>query len=295
MRNKGLIITLIIILSIISISLIIFMMNFINGKFKIPYIKLRHRVSNELVVDKIYNNDYSKVSINSNGSDIYIKHSNDDNIRIVIYGNKDKVTVNDNDKELKVTTTIKPCIGLCINNVIAKTEIYLPKDYSNSINIVNNYGDIKVDKYLNALIDIQEDCGDVFVKGGRDVTIENDYGDISLDEAENAVIKESAGDIEIGTVNTVTANNNFGDIKLNTVNNYLDLENNCGDIKVDKINIKKDSTIKDSFGDIKLGNTNEIFIDARTDLGDININNNYNKSDTTLKIKNDCGDIEVNN
>ena len=39
----------------------------------------------------------------------------------------------------------------------------------------------------------------------------------------------------------------------------------------------------------------KIKIVAETDLGDVKINENYKKSNITLEIKNDCGDIIVNN
>ena len=73
------------------------------------------------------------------------------------------------------------------------------------------------------------------------------------------------------------------------------MENDCGDIEVNNINLNKNSYIKDEYGDIKIGNTNELYIDAKTNLGKVKIKNNYHKSDITLKIENDCGDIEVNN
>lgn len=295
MKNKGLIVSLIIVLSIISILLIVFMINIINGGFKFSKIRISHKVSNKLVLDKTYNNNFTKIYVNSNASDIDIKHSTDNQIRVVIYGDKDKTTVSDDNNELKITIKSKSCIGICINNIIAKTIIYLPEDYSNNIKLVNNYGDIKIDKYLNANIDIKEDCGDVSIKSGKNVTVDNSYGDITLDEADTATIRESAGDIDIGTINNITANNNYGDITIDTVNTYLNLKNDCGDIEVSKISITKNSTIKDNFGNIEIGNTNEIFINAKTDLGDININNNYHKSNIKLEIKNDCGDIEVNN
>ena len=79
------------------------------------------------------------------------------------------------------------------------------------------------------------------------------------------------------------------------VNNYLNLTNDSGDIKINNVNLNKNSIIKDEYGDIEINNTNQIYIDAKTDLGDTKINNNFHKSDITLKIENECGDITVNN
>ena len=39
----------------------------------------------------------------------------------------------------------------------------------------------------------------------------------------------------------------------------------------------------------------KIYIDAKTSLGRTKVNNNYQKSYVTLTIKNQCGDIEMDN
>ena len=52
------------------------------------------------------------------------------------------------------------------------------------------------------------------------------------------------------------------------------------------------SEISASLGNVEIGKTNEIYIDAKTTLGRTKVNNNYQKSDVTLTIKNQSGDIE---
>ena len=46
---------------------------------------------------------------------------------------------------------------------------------------------------------------------------------------------------------------------------------------------------------MKIHSTNEIYIDAKVDLGDVHINNNYRHSNTTLNIEVDSGDITIKN
>ena len=107
-------------------------------------------------------------------------------------------------------------------------------------------------------------------------------------------MKSSCGDIEIGTVNDAKVKNNYGDITIRNINNYMNIEADCGDIEIENVNINKNSYIKNSLGNIEIAHTNDIHIDAKTDLGDTSVNDNY-KADITLTIKNNCGDIEVNN
>ena len=295
MKNKGLIIFLITTLSVISILLIMFMIGLLNNHSWFNSFLFNYTVSNELVIDETYDDNFNKINIEASAADIYIKESNDEFVKAIIYGDKDKTIVDTKNSELKIELKEKRCIGFCFNYKISKIEIYLPKDYNDEINITNKLGDIKIDEFLNANINVSEDCGDVTIKSGNIVNVNNKYGDITLNNAQTANIDAKAGDVKIGIVNDVTVNNDFGDIKIDKVNNYLNLKNNCGDIKIDNIDLHKNSYIIDDLGDIEIGNTNEIYIDAKVSLGDVKVNNNYNKSDITLKIDNSCGDIKVNN
>ncbi|MDE5630205.1 MAG: DUF4097 family beta strand repeat-containing protein, partial [Bacilli bacterium] len=69
----------------------------------------------------------------------------------------------------------------------------------------------------------------------------------------------------------------------------------CGDISIKELTIDKNSEIENSMGDVSIGQTNDILIDAKTSLGEVNIRNNNYKSDITLSIDNSCGDITVKN
>ena len=261
MKNKGLIITLIVFLSLIAISLLVFMISVINGSFNIKSFSNSYKVSNSIIYNETYNQDFEDIVVNTNSSDINIYNSDSNEIKVLIYGKENKADVSNNNNTLNISYKEKSCIGFCFNNTISKIEIYIPSTYSNIISINNDYGDINIDKFSNATINIEEDCGDVKVKEANNITIENDYGDI----------------------------------KINKVNNYLNIKEDCGDVKIDNLNINKNSKIYNDYGDIKIDNTNDIYIKAKTDLGDTKINKNNRKADTILDIKNDCGDIIVNN
>ena len=295
MKNKKWIITLIILLSIIMIALSIFFVGLLRSGFKFKNFRIGLQKSNELILDKIYEEKFNNIIIDATVNEIFIKRSDTENIKAIIYGEKDYTDVETNLDTLNIKTSEKNCIGFCFNQKSAKIEIYLPEEYDGNIDIKNDYGDISIDEFLNTNIDIEENCGDVKILGGNIVKVDNNYGDIEIGKANVSTINEDCGDVVISNTNEATVKNSYGDIKINLVDNYLHLENDCGDIELNNINLKKDSYIKDDYGDIEIGNTNELFIDAKTDLGKVNIKNNYNKSDIILKIENDCGDIEVNN
>lgn len=294
MKNNTWIIFSIILLLIIAIALIIFMILAINGNIEFSKIKSIGKINNELVVDENYDIEFNGVYINTSASNIYVKKSNNSDFRLIIYGNKEQTIVNTDNNTLVIEIEEKSKF-LNFNIQVSKVEIYLPESFNKKIDINNNYGDIQIDEFLNSEIKINEDCGDVSVLGGNKVDIANNLGNIVLNKANQANIKQSAGDVVIGTVNDINIENNYGDVKIDKVTEHLKIEEDCGDVDIDSITLNQNSDISNNCGDIKINSTNEIYFDAKTSLGDVKINNNYQKSDIILKLKNDCGDIEVNN
>lgn len=293
-KNKILTIILIIILSILAIIITWLMVNMITGKININNFRIVSSTSKELVIDETYNINFNKIDIKLESGDVYIKESSNDDVRVVVYGDKEKTTVNTNNSELVVNVESNLCIGICFN-INSKVEVYLPKNYENIIKVHNQYGDIEVGNFENATVEIKEECGDVSVLSANIANINNEYGDINIGKVKEANVSDSAGDIEIDTVYDAKIDNQYGNIDISRVLNYLDINNDYGDIEIDNITLNKDSKITDDLGNIEIGKTNEIYIDADTELGNVKIGNNYPKSEVTLKIKNNCGDIEVDN
>ena len=294
MKNKPLIITLIVVLSIIAIAITWLMINLLTGKFSLNSFRFFSSTSKELAVDETYNIDFNNINISVESGDIYVRETADNNFKVIIYNEKEKTVVNTLNNKLNIEVKSKKCIGFCFN-VDSKVEVYVPKDYQYDMKITNKFGDIEVGSFEKATIDIEEDCGDVSVLTANVVNINNEYVDIEIGKVNVANVSDSAGDIEIEEVHDAKVNNNFGDIEINTVLNYLDVNNDCGDIEIDNVTLNKDSKITDDLGEIKIGKTNEININAETDLGDVKIKNNYPKSEVTLTIENNCGSIKVDN
>lgn len=293
MKNNKVIIVLITLLSLVAISLIIIMVFLLKNK--VTFFDFGYRISNELVIDEVYEMNFNELSISSNASEIEVKTSMDDKIRVLVYGNQKDFTVTDDNNQLLIDGKENNCFVFCFRRTISKVEVYLPQDYAYKIDIKNKYGDIKVNRFMRADISIEENCGNVFVSGANAVVINNDYGDIVLDEAKDAKIEESAGDVKIGIVDILVVSNNLGDISVDKVNQYLDISDDCGDIEIDNVYVTKDSYIKNNLGDIKVNNTNDIYIDATTNLGSVKIDSENKHSNVTLEITNDCGDIIVKN
>lgn len=295
MNNKSVKILLIVLLSIVSVSLIIFMITLLNGNIGFGVINFGNSESKELILDNKYDINFEKVIINTNSSNVYFEHSTDQSVKVKVYGEKKKLDIDTNNSQLNIEYKEKSNFGITIMKKIAKITVYLPSDYDKLIQITNDYGDIKIAKYSMANIKVKASCGDINISSGKDINVTDKYGDIKIGTADNIKVTALAGDIEINDVNNVKVKNKYGNVEIDNVNNYLNIEDNCGDIKLGDVTLNKNSSINNDYGDVEIKDTNEIYIDADTDLGDTEINNNYRKSNITLKIRNNCGDIEVRN
>lgn len=294
MKNKNTLIVLIILLMILSVALIIGMFYVISGKKRFLNFS-SYNVSSTLSIEKSYENSFEQIHIEAKASEIHVKQTKESEIRLLVFSDSGKTKVEVGNEELFIKSESKGCIGFCFHQTIDKIELYIPEDFEKELILTNEYGNITVDSFLNAQIKVKENCGDVKVVGGKVVSIESQYGDIELLKAQSANIFQSAGDISVGEVQELTAENKYGDIRITSVLEFLDIKNSCGDIKIKQVDLKRNSTIKSSLGDVKIESTNAIYIDAKTDLGDVKINNNERKSEISLKIKNNCGDIKVEN
>lgn len=272
MKNKGLIIGLIIILICLIISLVFFMIKMMNGSFRFRF---GHNVSKNKILEETY--EIMDIDIESQMADVHIIENTDNNIKVIVYSEQNRTTVNVENNKLVIKSNSKRCRGICINTKIDKIELYLPENYMNKVKIKDDSGDIKIGKFDNLVLDVITDAGD-----------------IDIDSIKNAKIKVDAGDIDINKIGNIIIESDAGDIKIGTVNEQLSITTDAGDIKIDELNITKNSKIKADAGDIKIKSTNDIYIDAKADVGDVKINNSNRKSDIELNIRTDAGDIKVN-
>lgn len=300
MKNKKLIISFIVILSIITILLTIFFVGILtNKKFKFLNFStwnFGYKISNKLVINKTFDTIFEEIQIDAEASDIQIKEGKENQIQVKIYGEKNQTKVNETNTKLNITSSNKSCIGICFNQTISKIEVYIPKSYKNKIDITNQYGDVQIAEFIDLTVDIEMNAGDLSIESIKTGKIKNDYGDIEIKKyAKKLDIEESCGDVEIGEVDNSKVINNYGDITIHKVNNSLDIKDDCGDIEINSVNLNENSSVYNDYGNIEIGSTNEVYIKAKTDLGDVEINHNYQKSDITLTLNNSCGDITVEN
>lgn len=280
MKKKSNII-LLIILTFLAIFITTIMIYFlINKDIKNSFFKINYNNKKNLIYNKIYEeNDLDKINIDVSTTDIFIKSTEDNKIKLEVFGEKDdKVNSKISNNILNISKTSKSdfCIGFCFHNS-DEIVLYFPKNLVSNLNINSEYGDILVEDFENINAQIETETGDITFGNLNDAYIETESGDVKIKSLKN------------GEINTET-----GDIIVTDVLNKIDIESETGDIKIKNCNIKENSKIEVDTGDVTIIKINDIYIDTKTDTGEVNIKKNNRYSKIEMKIETDSGDIKVN-
>lgn len=262
MKNNGLIITAIILLSIVVFLLVMFLVMCLTGRISFRGIMfgIGSKSTNVIYDNQFELEDIKNIEIREDAGDIIIKEASEDYIKVVLYGddsNDAKVDLNNGKLDIDNTHKRTRIFGGRKNEII----IYMPSSYSNEIKVKNDYGNCEITDLENATVDI--DC--------------------------------DAGNVEIGKIKNATIKCDYGNIEAKEILNKCEIKADCGNIKIDRISIQENSNIKANLGNVDINNTNDIYIEADVDLGKTNINNNNRNSNITLKVDCDCGNITINN
>ncbi len=247
-NNKGLIITVIALLSIIVLLLAgILGFAITSGGRHFSFDKWENH--NNVVYDESYDSsNISDIIVNSNCGDITVKHSNDEKIRIVARGSNAEninVTADSNKLTLNISNTDKMTRFPFNNygNMSSDIDIYLPDNTPERFEIHSNLGDVDIDTKLNTNLEINNNCGDISASElGGSFDIHTDLGNIDIKRIninKNSSATTNMGDIDIEYTNAVN-------IDYSTSLGTVDIKNNSPD--------------------------SDITLQVHTDLGDIEIN-----------------------
>lgn len=264
MKSKGLIITLIILLSIIIFLLIMFLVAYLRGgtNLKNGIFNFSSKSTN-VVFDKEFEiASIQNINVKQDAGDIIIKENTEGKMKVVAYGEDvNDIEVDTSDGNLNIDYTHKSVRFFSFGNRKNDIIIYVPSLYADEIKIKNDYGNVEITNLENATVDIDSDCGNV----------------------------------EIGTIKNATVKCDYGNVEIGEVLNKCNIKVDCGNIEIDKLAINEDSNLEADLGNIEIQDTNEIYIDAKVDLGKLKINNNNRDAKVTLKAQCDCGNIAINN
>lgn len=174
MKNKGIIIFLIIFMSIMAISITCLLCLLLKGNLRIGDFRFFQTESYEKIVDTSYE-IRDEITIKSDASDVVIKKQEDQEIGLVVYGENERLKIFD-DTNFTVDYQGKKCIGICFGDYSSRIELSLPSDFAGRITVENKYGAIKIDNFENANITSTLGFGDTTIKGGKKITVKSSAG-----------------------------------------------------------------------------------------------------------------------
>lgn len=239
----------------------------------------------------IYDNTFEKIAsinVDVTSYDVELKESNNDTIKVEISGsekNKDKFNVEEENGNLTISESgSSVCIGFCLDGTIT---IYLPNQditYHHKSSSGNIYSDID----LRSVV-INTTSGDVTLKNINDGTVSSTSGNINIRNANKLNVSATSGDISLDEPKNLVANTQSGNIKARSITSKMDITTTSGDINISSLSIKEDSKVEARSGNINIKLDKDVFIDATTRSGNIDIDNT--NTNPTLIIKTTSGDI----
>ena len=239
----------------------------------------------------IYDNTFEKIAsinVDVTSYDVELKESNNDTIKVEISGskkNQDKFHVEEENGNLTINENgSSVCIGFCLDGAIT---IYLPNQdiiYHHKSSSGNIYSDIDLGS-----VDINTMSGDVTLKNINDGTISSTSGNINVANANKLNVSATSGDISLDEPKNLVANTQSGNIKVRSITSKMDITTTSGDINISSLSIKEDSKAEAKSGNIDIKLDKDVFIDATTRSGNIDIDNT--NTNPTLIIKTTSGDI----
>ncbi len=293
--SKSLRVTFIVILSILAAGLTALFVLLIKNDNSFFIFNFLSKESEELIIDQTFENVYDNLTIESEEGNIYIKHSDTEDIKVKIFGKEENSSVKADGNTLYIKGDTEKCSFFCFNHEYARIEVYIPINYDKEINIDTKTGDIKMESFSSALSNINTSTGDITIEELKDLNIKTRTGDIKAKKIENADIKVTTGDININEISSVKIDSTTGDINIKKVNYYLDINSTTGDVEIKEIELYQNSNIDTTTGDVEIGETNELYFNTSSSTGDIDINNNNRTAELELKIKTTTGDITIDN
>ena len=275
-KGKTISMILIIILTILAILITSIMIFLIKEEYhELNFTKKENKV----ITRKIYEpSTIEKIKIESTSSDIEVKTSEKNKMKLIIYGkDKKEVTSEIENKTLNINKTSKEnfCFGWCFGKE-DKIILYLPKEMKSKLEIENYTGDISLEEFENL-----------------ELKITNKSGDIKLGKINNLDITSQSGDIDIQVTASVKIKNTSGEIAITNILKQANIETNSGDIDIMNFTINEDSNITSKSGDIFISSITDSYLSSHTSSGDIRIKESNRYAKYSLKMNTTSGDITV--
>ena len=248
--------------------------------------------------------EFSNISINADTTDITVKRSDDDKVRVVCYEEskiRHSVAVEHGTLTIEQVDERKWYDYIGIGFESTNVTVYLPDGVYGDLSVNIDTGDTEIGRdLLFESIDIDSDTGDVtnYAWATGTVKIKTTTGGITLEDvlAEAFDLTVSTGNIKATDVNC------RGEIdhKCSTGKSFFENVNcesiisigSTGDITLKDVVATKSFSIERSTGDVRFEGSDAAEIFVKTDTGDVE---GSLLSDKVFLVETDTGDVDVPN
>lgn len=276
-RKKG--IFLIVLLSILVVVLLGFMFSVIMGWLPLRVFNFSsYKVSTNLAYEEVYDTNFQEIKVEAILGDIEVIPSTDDKVHILIYSDSKLFDVLNHQSNLSIVFREKEGFHFSFPDTKDLVKVYVPVSTSSAFVLDSDCGDVTVDEFLKANFDVTTNMGNIMISGAKKIVADNDMGDIT-----------------IGTVQNLKTTQDMGNLEVETISSKLSIDNDMGDVFLKDVSLEYDSKITANLGNVEIEKVSNAYIDAKVDLGDVEIPYNNRKASHTLKIICDMGDIQVVN
>ena len=278
-NNRGGLIAGIIVLFLIAASLGVFLVFAIGhfGGFNFGGFSLGE--SDHLALEKEFELDnINLISSDSDTANIHILKSTDGAEKVKVHilaEEKVKVSAEKNDSSIDIYVK-EECHFICFGQKKSTIDIVLPENYEGDFKIKSDAGDIDIDDFEKASLDLDTDAGNNKIGKLKAITANVDTGKVEIKGAENINVEIDAGDLRI-----------------NECTNKLYVKNDTGNVEIDNLSLKEDSTVIVDVGNIKINNVGDVRVDVNKSVGNSSVNGGNPKADVNLTVKADVGNIDI--
>ena len=249
---------------VMALLCLILVIGFLGVVFVVPggmFFGINKGISDRIVYDEDFEVDFKTLNISAKAGAIDVKETQNEKMQVKVYSDESKeYEIRKYEDNFRINVDNDGCRGVaCFNYKMPRIEVYLPENYAEKIEIKNDYGDINVGYFEKAIMNIDEDYGKISVKAAAELKAKNDMGATNINKVVGAV----------------------------------DVEASMGSVDIEELYLTKNSRIEASMGSVNVKKTNDIYIDAKADMGSANVAKNNRESKVELKVRCSMGSINI--
>ena len=191
--------------------------------------------------------EIESLNIYADSANINIYRSNDEQVRVVVYGTKnDTVEIIEGTRYLNISKTTGK--NRCFLNCKNELDIYVPNEFKNII-IKSDVGNVKTENISINNLSITTDVGNVTIDKVNVINVNSNVGNVVIKEVygtNNSSIKTDVGNVNVDKIINLklAAKSETGSVVIPVIKEELqftlNIETNIGNIDINSHEVKSE-------------------------------------------------------